>query len=694
MSSKRVRMGLKILHGIGLKQSSNNTAFDLAFQRYTFLRAFVDDLRERLETYSQQLVYWGDSTRMLGACLLQMYQPDDVGFKASLAYKEVYEAHRRGYINHLREAFIEGIVKPTQLWQQQIHLLEGQVVHFKAVRLKFDHYRAKVADLEASIKAAADKQKDVSSLQEKLRRNISKLTPVADEYDEAAEVCCTSLNRAWRDKLNTLNSLVGRLLHFEESFYAHSLMQSLGLTHLLEDGLGGRGVRAGFSVEAFLPRFLTKHHEGTLVKRGKVMRIKVNVTLVGNQLSIYEGMESSPGMSVSTNPEPKSVHTVQSVATLGDDPLVLRVALDDDGRELTLQAATEREALEWHSALERAAAWDEQESAFQMDLYERLAVEFREKVKGLHDLPAPEVERRLGVTDALKLPYPKNQNFPMSLEAEEAARAEERERMYTSSPATSSSASISPWASSCTSHASLTSDASEGGSFMRRMFGRRKDDKGSTRSRSPVGRASSPTSQGNGSAKRGSVNNASPAAAVPFLEFVPPPPPEFAPPVPGPLSPRTTASGNTKGDSSDGESSGDEGEGEGEEEPGGAKQIEKAFRKLCMSHLSSDAGLISFNDVVSWDEVQDLMREGWITRVEVRRYWDEACAAARQHQFSEGVGGSGAPGLKGHRRSASNWGMDMQGFKGFIRLMEEKRFEVELEANHGIALEAGPAVEV
>ena len=40
---------------MGLRSESDNAAFDDAYQRYTYLRDFVDDLRNAMESYIVQV---------------------------------------------------------------------------------------------------------------------------------------------------------------------------------------------------------------------------------------------------------------------------------------------------------------------------------------------------------------------------------------------------------------------------------------------------------------------------------------------------------------------------------------------------------------------------------------------------------------------------------------------------------------
>ncbi|CAN0369345.1 unnamed protein product, partial [Phaeothamnion confervicola] len=102
--------------------------------------------------------------------------------------------------------------------------------------------------------------------------NTAKLAEVRQGYVEVTQAVCAQLNRAWDERLQALNAILGRVVLFEESLSAYGHLQAIGVTRVLESAIGGKW--GALTVEPFLRKAETKHMEGPLTKRGKVMKTR------------------------------------------------------------------------------------------------------------------------------------------------------------------------------------------------------------------------------------------------------------------------------------------------------------------------------------------------------------------------------------------------------------------------------------
>ncbi|KAG5191489.1 hypothetical protein JKP88DRAFT_266555 [Tribonema minus] len=351
----------------------------------------------------------GETTRALGDVIAHMYTPADEGYKAVVGYRAVQEEGFTGYVNHLREALVKGVIADAAAWQRQVRALDDHVQRFKAARLRYDYYSKKVDEIRTGLSAAAEKGKDLTQLHDRLQRNLIKLDEVKLEYDRASKDTCSALNKAWQERIPILTALLTRLVRFEESKHSHCLSQAFGLSQLLGTSAAAAaaaleaawvgsngGVRTGAGdAEAYLPMDAVKHHEGPLLRKGTVMKTKIYCRLVGSLLHAYDFSDENCSASATgcnhgaVLLEPRAVYDVTGVENAGEAAFretsissffncststgavydvtgvenageaAFRVQVDG-GKELLLAALTPEEGPAWGEALARAASWDAQ----------------------------------------------------------------------------------------------------------------------------------------------------------------------------------------------------------------------------------------------------------------------------------------------------------------------------------------------
>ncbi|CAM9333845.1 unnamed protein product [Phaeothamnion confervicola] len=116
-----------------------------------------------------------------------------------------------------------------------------------------------------------------------------------------------------------------------------------------------------------------------------------------------------------------------------------------------------------------------------------------------------------------------------------------------------------------------------------------------------------------------------------------------------------------------------------------------------------DGGLLALETLLRWEEVEELRAGGILTAADAEAIWAEARAAAAEANSAGGSNASGRGGGTGGAGSSgggvgggggSGEGMTLVGFAAFIRLLEERHFQKELEQAFGIALVEGPVYEV
>ncbi|CAN0513412.1 unnamed protein product, partial [Ectocarpus sp. 12 AP-2014] len=218
--------------------------------------------------------------------------------------------------------------------------------------------------LEARATTRGD-SRDAKQAAEKLKRNTKKLNEVTVEFDKKLSSCCNRMTRAWDDREKMMNGIVARIVHFQESFFAEQLMNSLGVARILS-AAEGSGPRWGgtMGIEPFVPKGHVRHYEGELLRKHMVMKERMWYRLVGSSLEVYdmkpkEGRDNTP-MYVVTE-LPVTVYEVKGVTKVSG--VNFRVTVlgggETGGGGLNLYAADEVDGKGWMDALNRASEWDQ-----------------------------------------------------------------------------------------------------------------------------------------------------------------------------------------------------------------------------------------------------------------------------------------------------------------------------------------------
>ncbi|CAM9660354.1 unnamed protein product, partial [Ectocarpus fasciculatus] len=371
MATKRSRIGHRLLLKMGLRKVGFCPMFDEAHEKYTWLTHYVEEMQESLSAYALQLARMTEAARGVGEDASHIYLTRERGFKPAVAFKEAQDMGHSGYAGQLQQALVKGVVEPIGEWLRDLESIEGLVTDFNEIRVQHDHYRLKVEDLSQKAKALEARattrgdSRDAKQAAEKLKRNTKKLNEVTVEFDKKLSSCCNRMTRAWEDREKMMNGIVARIVHFQESFFAEQLMNSLGVARILSAAEGG-GPRWGgtMGIEPFVPKGHVRHYEGELLRKHMVMKERMWYRLVGSSLEVYdmkpkESKDHTP-MYVVTE-LPVTVHEVKGVTKVSG--VNFRVTVLGGGESgsggLNLYAADEVDGKGWMDALTRASEWDQ-----------------------------------------------------------------------------------------------------------------------------------------------------------------------------------------------------------------------------------------------------------------------------------------------------------------------------------------------
>ncbi|CBJ32191.1 conserved unknown protein [Ectocarpus siliculosus] len=370
-ATKRSRIGHRLLLKMGLRKVGFCPMFDEAHEKYTWLTHYVEEMQESLSAYALQLARMTEAARGVGEDASHIYLVRERGFKPAVAFKEAQDMGHSGYAGQLQQALVKGVVEPIGEWLRDLESIEGLVTDFNEIRVQHDHYRLKVEDLSQKARALEARattrgdSRDAKQAAEKLKRNTKKLNEVTVEFDKKLSSCCNRMTRAWEDREKMMNGIVARIVHFQESFFAEQLMNSLGVARILSAAEGG-GPRWGgtMGIEPFVPKGHVRHYEGELLRKHMVMKERMWYRLVGSSLEVYdmkpkEGRDNTP-MYVVTE-LPVTVHEVKGVTKVSG--VNFRVTVlgggETGGGGLNLYAADEVDGKGWMDALTRASEWDQ-----------------------------------------------------------------------------------------------------------------------------------------------------------------------------------------------------------------------------------------------------------------------------------------------------------------------------------------------
>ncbi|CAM9611332.1 unnamed protein product, partial [Hapterophycus canaliculatus] len=152
MATKRSRIGHRLLLKMGLRREGTCPTFDLAHENYTWLKHYVEEIRESLSAYALQLARMTEAARGVGEDASHIYLVRDRGFKPVVAFKEAQDKGHNGYAGQLQQAFVKGIIEPISQWHRDLESLETLVTEFNEIRVQHDHYRLKVEDLTQKVR--------------------------------------------------------------------------------------------------------------------------------------------------------------------------------------------------------------------------------------------------------------------------------------------------------------------------------------------------------------------------------------------------------------------------------------------------------------------------------------------------------------------------------------------------------------
>ncbi|CAM9739242.1 unnamed protein product [Scytosiphon promiscuus] len=369
MATKRSRIGHRLLLKMGLRREGTCPTFDLAHENYTWLKHYVEEMRESLSTYALQLARMTEAARGVGDDASHIYLVRDKGFKPVVAFKEAQDKGHNGYAGQLQQAFVKGIIEPISQWHKDLESMEVLVVDFNDIRIQHDHYRLKVEDLTQKAKALEARattrgdSREAKAAAEKLKRNTAKLNDVTKEFDKRLSLCCDRMTAAWDEREKMMNGIVARIIHFQESFFGEMLMCGLGVSRILRDAEGSGPRWGGTSgIEPFVPKGHIRHYEGELVRKHTLIKERLWYRLVGSSLEVYDVKTKEDEPLYVVTEAPIEVWEVKGIARMSPVNFRVTVLAGPDGG-LNLFAADEVDGQGWWEALTRASEWDQLASA-------------------------------------------------------------------------------------------------------------------------------------------------------------------------------------------------------------------------------------------------------------------------------------------------------------------------------------------
>eukprot|EP00752_Nemacystus_decipiens_P005739 g5192.t2 len=412
-ATRRARIGHRLLLKMGLRKRGFCPLFDTAHRNYTWLKHYVEEMRESLSAYALQLARMTEAARGLGEDASHLYSIQDKGFKPVWAFREAQDKGHNGYAGQLQQAFVKGVIEPVGEWHRDLESLEKLVTDFDEIRIQHDHYRLKVEDLAQKAKSLEARattrgdSRDAKHAAEKLKRNTVKLNEVTAEFDKRLGSCCDKMTNAWNEREKMMNGIVARIIHFQESFFAEQLMSGLGVSRILSEA-EGRGPRWGGTagIEPFVPKGHVRHYEGELLRKHVLIKERMWYRLVGSSLEVYDVKSKDDEPLYVVTEAPIAVHEVKGVTKI--TPVNFRVAILSGDGGLNLFAADEADGKGWMDALTRASEWDQLTSTRTVEGYVRESRAFLGRCKKAHrDTTTSEgLEREFGVTKALANPPP------------------------------------------------------------------------------------------------------------------------------------------------------------------------------------------------------------------------------------------------------------------------------------------------